>query len=70
MSNKWCCRDAYSLEDDGGKSGITRHNFDAVVSKRDLAGTYFPAFKTSVVEGDAQGVMCSYNVRVVVVSSC
>jgi len=53
--------DAYSLEDDGGKSGITRHNFDAVVSKRDLAGTYFPAFKTSVVEGDAQGVMCSYN---------
>mmetsp|Transcript_54586 Transcript_54586/g.130224 ORF Transcript_54586/g.130224 Transcript_54586/m.130224 type:complete len:930 (+) Transcript_54586:138-2927(+) len=53
---------AYSLEDSGGGKGMpTRHSFDAVVSKADLAGTYFKAFKTSVREGGAKGVMCSYN---------
>jgi beta-D-xylosidase 4 len=54
--------DAYSLEDDGDrKKGITRHTFDAKVSKHDLADTYFPAFKNAVREGKAKGVMCSYN---------
>jgi beta-glucosidase-like glycosyl hydrolase len=54
--------DAYSLEDNGDRSkGITRHTFDAKVSKEDLAGTYFPAFKQAVRGGNAKGVMCSYN---------
>jgi len=53
--------DAYSLEDDGGDTNITRFNFNAIISKADLAGTYFPAFKKSVREGNAKGVMCSYN---------
>ena len=48
--------DAYSLED---ADGYTRHNFNAVVGKRDLAGTYFPAFKAAITEGGAKGVMCS-----------
>lgn len=46
--------DAYSLEDAGG---FTRHNFNAVVSNYALAHTYFPAFRKSVVEGGATGVM-------------
>jgi len=54
--------DAYSLEDAGGGPGMPRrHNFNAIVSKADLAGTYFPAFKTSVRDANAKGVMCSYN---------
>ena len=50
--------DAYSLENSGN---FTRHNFNAVVSQYALAGTYWPAFKQSVMEGKAAGVMCSYN---------
>ena len=50
--------DAYSLED---SDGFTRHNFDAKLSNFTLADTYLPAFRASVVEGNAQGVMCSYN---------
>lgn len=54
--------DAYSLEDAGGAAGMpTRHNFNAIVSAADLAGTYFPAFKNTVRQGNAKGVMCSYN---------
>lgn len=54
--------DAYSLEDDGGGAGKpTRHNFNAIVSNRDLADTYWPAWKNSVRQGKAKGVMCSYN---------
>ena len=52
--------DAYSLED-AGDSSATRHNFNAIVSDADLASTYFPAFKTAVEDGNAKGVMCSYN---------
>ena len=49
-----------SLEDNGDRSkGITRHTFDAKVSKEDLAGTYFPAFKQAVRGGNAKGVMVS-----------
>lgn len=48
--------DAYSLEN---SDGYTRHNFDAKVSDYALQHTYFPAFRASVVEGGAQGVMCS-----------
>jgi len=47
--------DAYSLEN---SDGFTRHNFNAIVDNYTLADTYFPAFKESVVEGGALGVMC------------
>lgn len=50
--------DAYDLED---SDNATRHNFNAVVSFYALQGTYFPAFKKSIIEGGAGGVMCSYN---------
>lgn len=51
---------AYSLEDVAG-TNTTRFNYDAEVSAFDLADTYFPAWKASVTEGGAKGVMCSYN---------
>jgi beta-glucosidase len=38
-----------------------RHGFDAVVSERDLQETYLPAFRATIVEGRAEGVMCAYN---------
>ncbi|MBP5425253.1 MAG: glycoside hydrolase family 3 C-terminal domain-containing protein, partial [Prevotella sp.] len=38
-----------------------RHQFDAVVSMRDLWETYLPAFKALVQEGNVQEVMCAYN---------
>ncbi|EGD72666.1 hypothetical protein PTSG_04397 [Salpingoeca rosetta] len=50
--------DAYSLED---SDGFTRHNFDAKVSNFALMDTYWPAFRKAVMEGNAKGVMCSYN---------
>jgi beta-glucosidase-like glycosyl hydrolase len=50
--------DAYSLED---SDGFTRHNFDAIVSPFALANSYQPAFKRAVIDGEASGVMCSYN---------
>ena len=50
--------DAYNNEN---SDNTTRDNFNAVVSNFALAHTYFPAFKRSVVEGGALGVMCSYN---------
>ena len=49
---------AYSLED---SDGHTRHNFNANVSNFALQDTYWPAFRRSVVDGKAKGVMCSYN---------
>ncbi|UCC74602.1 MAG: glycoside hydrolase family 3 C-terminal domain-containing protein [Gemmatimonadota bacterium] len=38
-----------------------RHTFDAVVDERDLRETYLPAFRATVVDADAQSVMCAYN---------
>ncbi|KAA1243388.1 glycoside hydrolase family 3 C-terminal domain-containing protein [Aquimarina sp. RZ0] len=38
-----------------------RHEFDAVVSKKDLFETYLPAFKALVQEADVEGVMGAYN---------
>src|SRR2546426_1550935 len=38
-----------------------RHTFDAEVSERDLRETYLAAFRTTIVEGGALGVMCAYN---------
>jgi len=43
----------------GGK--CTRHTIDPNISAYDLASTYLKAFKASVVQGGALGVMCSYN---------
>ena len=38
-----------------------RHQFNAVTSMRDLFETYLPAFKTAVIEGNVQEVMCAYS---------
>jgi beta-glucosidase len=46
-----------------------RHTFDARPSEIDLEKTYLPAFRASVVEGQAASVMCSYN-RVDGVPAC
>ena len=54
--------DANSLEGDWGPQGtITRHTVDSNISAFDLHDTYLPAFKQSVEQGGALGVMCSYN---------
>jgi hypothetical protein len=50
--------DAYSLEN---SDGYTRFNFDANLTNYSLAGTYWPAFRASVINGGARGIMCSYN---------
>jgi beta-glucosidase len=39
----------------------TRHTFNAVVSKYDLADTYLAAFHELVVNAKVSGVMCAYN---------
>jgi len=38
-----------------------RHGFDARASERDMVSTYLPAFRTSVIEGRAESIMCVYN---------
>lgn len=38
-----------------------RHEFDAVVSEKDLWETYLPAFEACVVEAKVEGVMGAYN---------
>jgi len=38
-----------------------RHEFDAVVSKKDLWETYLPAFETLVKTAKVEAVMCAYN---------
>ncbi len=38
-----------------------RHEFNSVVSKKDLEETYFPAFEACVKEGDVESVMGAYN---------
>ena len=52
-----CCKHfvANSLEH---WNNWTRHNFDAQVSKADLASYYLPAFRSCVMEGHALGIMC------------
>ncbi|POM66952.1 Family 3 Glycoside hydrolase [Phytophthora palmivora] len=49
---------AYSFDQ---YDGVNRKEFDAIVSPYDFADTYFPAFRSSIVDGNAKGVMCSYN---------
>lgn len=43
-----------------GPEGL-RHEFNAVVSKKDLYETYLPAFEACVKEGDVEAVMGAYN---------
>jgi beta-glucosidase len=38
-----------------------RHFFDALSSERDLRETYLPAFRQTIVDAGAIGVMCAYN---------
>lgn len=38
-----------------------RHTFNAVSSERDLRETYLPAFRQTILDGKATGVMCAYN---------
>jgi beta-glucosidase len=40
---------------------ILRHRFNVPVSPRDLADTYTPAFRATIMEGKADSVMCAYN---------
>ncbi len=39
----------------------TRHIFDVGISRHDMADTYLPAFRATVIEGKAGSVMCAYN---------
>jgi beta-glucosidase len=39
----------------------TRHEVDVVVSRHDMEDTYLPAFRATVIDGNAQSVMCAYN---------
>ena len=40
---------------------VLRHRFDVPVTPHDLADTYTPAFRATVVEGKADSIMCAYN---------
>ena len=39
----------------------TRHEVDVIVSRHDMEDTYLPAFRTTLVDGRADSVMCAYN---------
>jgi len=52
------CAKHYAVH--SGPEGL-RHSFDAVVSRRDMAETYLPAFRALVEEADVESVMCAYN---------
>ena len=39
----------------------TRHTADVQVSRHDMEDTYLPAFRSAVIEGKAESVMCAYN---------
>ena len=60
---------AYNVEGNAKGSNHTRFTIDAQLDKRDMAESYWPAFKQAVTLGRAKGVMCSYN-RVNGVPSC
>jgi len=38
-----------------------RHEFDAIVSQKDLWESYLPAFESSIKEAKAYSIMCAYN---------
>ena len=39
----------------------TRHSVDVQASRHDMEDTYLPAFRTTVMQGKAESVMCAYN---------
>jgi beta-glucosidase len=39
----------------------TRHSVNVEASDHDIADTYLPAFRATIMEGKAQSVMCAYN---------
>jgi beta-glucosidase len=39
----------------------SRHKFDVPISKHDEEDTYLPAFRATIVEGQAASTMCAYN---------
>ena len=39
----------------------TRHSVDVKASQHDMEDTYLPAFRATVIEGQAASVMCAYN---------
>ncbi|CAA6665063.1 unnamed protein product [Spirodela intermedia] len=55
-----CCKHLTAYDLDHWK-GFSRLSFDAKVSAQDLADTYQPPFRSCVMEGQASGIMCSYN---------
>ncbi|KAF3796895.1 putative beta-D-xylosidase 7 [Nymphaea thermarum] len=63
-----CCKHFTAYDLDNWK-GTTRYVFNAIVSAQDLADTYQPPFQSCVEQGQASGIMCSYN-RVNGVPSC
>ncbi|KAM7514593.1 hypothetical protein LguiA_004176 [Lonicera macranthoides] len=63
-----CCKHFTAYDLDHWK-GINRFEFDAKVSKQDMADTYQPPFKSCIKEGRASGIMCAYN-RVNGVPNC
>ncbi|XP_052205220.1 beta-xylosidase/alpha-L-arabinofuranosidase 2-like isoform X2 [Diospyros lotus] len=54
-----CCKHSTAYDLDNWK-GVTRFDFDAVVTQQDLADTFQPPFKSCVLEGNVASVMCSY----------
>ena len=48
---------AYSLENSDGHN---RFGFNPNISLRDMAESYLPAFKATIVQGGVLGMMCSY----------
>jgi hypothetical protein len=46
---------------EGGVGKFTRETMDAQISAYDLASTYLPGFETPITQGNALGIMCSYN---------
>lgn len=57
-----CCKhfSAYSFEN-STQHNTDRYHFNAQVSAADLEESYLPPFRACVSEGQASGVMCSYN---------
>ncbi|PKI62959.1 hypothetical protein CRG98_016598 [Punica granatum] len=55
-----CCKHytAYDLED---WKGVDRFHFNAIVTQQDMEDTFQPSLKSCVVDGNAAGLMCSYN---------
>jgi beta-glucosidase-like glycosyl hydrolase len=51
----------YSLEGLSPQANITRHTFNAVISRGDLNASYLPIFHACVTQGNPSQVMCSYN---------